>query len=330
MSEILNVKNLCFSYYKKPLCIKDATFSVQKGENYLLFGISESGKTTFLKVVSGFQEGYFGRMLLNGKEIKTVDDKDKNFSLIFTEPVLLKSKSIRKNIDFLCETIVKEKLSTVELKELLDKFKIDREESVKVKKLSLFEQRKLALCRSYLKNADIVFVDDQFKGLSKQEAEELFDILKLFFNNNCSVIVVLNEKSYLENAERVNNFKFNEVWFLSLATLYKYNDVDSLLKDAKTADFMNFSIGMKKNVGYISVKDGEYYYVEENIRFHKFDKKYKSIFDKLNIQENGDEDVWLFMNEECDIWEFDDTKFNALIQNNKIKIFLALDLSRLL
>ena len=57
---------------------------------------------------------------------------------------------------------------------------------------------------------------------------------------------------------------------------------------------MQFANNRKKYVGYISVKNGEYFYVEENVRFVKFDKKYNKIFDKLKIQENGDEDVWLF------------------------------------
>ena len=328
---ILDVKNLCFSYYKKPLCLKDVSFSIEKGKNYLLCGVAESGKTTFLKVVSGFQEGYFGKIVFNGKELKHVLDYEKNFSFLPSEPIFLNSKSIRKNIDFQTKTLGKENLTEKELNDLLMLFNIEKSEKTKVKNLSLLEKRKLAFARSYIKNPSIIFVDDPFVNLSDEECIKLSKCLELFSNNNnTSVFMTTGSESFLKNKESIESLGLKNIFFLSLASVYNYKNIEAMIEDAKTAEVMQFVNNTKKYNGYISVKNGEYFYVEENVRFVKFDKKYNKIFDKLKIQENGDEDVWLFTKNDIDLWELSDIDFNLLLEKNEILIFLTLDLSRLL
>ena len=328
---ILDVKNLCFSYYKKPLCLKDVSFSIEKGKNYLLCGVAESGKTTFLKVISGFQEGYFGKITYNGKELKHVLDNEKNFSFLPSEPIFFNSKSIRKNIDFQTKTLGRENLTEKELNDLLLLFNIEKSEKTKVKKLSLLEKRKLALARSYIKNSSIIFVDDPFVNLSDEECNKLNKCLELFFDNkNISVFMTSGNESYLKNKNLIESLELKNIFFLSLSNVYKYKNIEAMIEDAKTAEVMQFANNRKKYVGYISVKNGEYFYVKENVRFVKFDKKYNKIFDKLKIQENGDEDVWLFAKNDVDLWKLNDIDFNLLLEKNEILIFLTLDLSRLL
>ena len=57
---VLEVKNLCYAYIKKPLCLKDVSFSLEKKQRALVLALDDMGKTTLLKTVSGFDDKYFG------------------------------------------------------------------------------------------------------------------------------------------------------------------------------------------------------------------------------------------------------------------------------
>ena len=85
MEQFFEAKNVCFSYYRKPLCLKDVHLSIKKNEKVILLAPEEMGKTTFLKVLSSFEDKYFGKILYNGKDLKTLGDEEKNFSLIFVK-----------------------------------------------------------------------------------------------------------------------------------------------------------------------------------------------------------------------------------------------------
>ena len=93
-------KNLCFSYYKNPLYLKDVNFSIAKNSKTMVLASKDSGKTTFLKVLSGFEDSRFGNIYLNGKELKEVSDKNKNFSLVLADLILFERKTIKQNLDY--------------------------------------------------------------------------------------------------------------------------------------------------------------------------------------------------------------------------------------
>ena len=98
MKKYLEVKNLCYSHYKQPLCLKDVSFDMQKNETLIVVGHDEMGKTTLLNCVSGFDSRYFGSVELEGVEVKNIPDEDKGFSILYEEPILING-TIEKNLD---------------------------------------------------------------------------------------------------------------------------------------------------------------------------------------------------------------------------------------
>ena len=66
----LEAKNISFRYGpKEPLILENISLSVERGERIALFAPSGFGKTTLVKLMSGYLEPTEGEILLDGKPL---------------------------------------------------------------------------------------------------------------------------------------------------------------------------------------------------------------------------------------------------------------------
>lgn len=328
MKQFFDAKNICFSYYRKPLCLKDVHLLLNEKEKVILLAPEEMGKTTFLKVLSSFEDKYFGKIMYKGKDLKTLGDEEKNFSLIFAEPVFIRG-SIRKNIDYLSDTLKREKLSVDELQLLLKEFEINKDENVKIKKLSLLEKRKLMLLRAYIKKPDIMFVDDIFDGL---EPEKMLKLLKVFnyATENVATIFASGSETFKVIGEKITKINFSKVFYLNNANYYEFKGIDEFLKSK--VDFMSLSFreDWQSKLAFLTRECDGYYFSIEELVFYKLDKKFHDKLDALKLDIGDKEDVYFVTNIDFDVLNLENDELNKNLQSGKFSIFAQIDGCRIL
>lgn len=69
-NEVINFKNISFSYENDNEVIKDISFTLSKGEHIAFVGESGCGKSTILKLIAGLYDSYAGRIEVMGHEIR--------------------------------------------------------------------------------------------------------------------------------------------------------------------------------------------------------------------------------------------------------------------
>lgn len=321
----IQAKNLCFSYYKKPLCLKDFSIEIEAGERVLILGLEGEGKTTLLKILSGFETGYFGSVLIYGSESKTMPESNRNVSLLFDEPVLIKS-TIQKNLEFLCKNNNLEFLNKDEIEKIKVKFKIE-DLDAKIKKLSLFEKRKIALIRSYIKKSDSIFLDGQFGGLEKGQANELLKVINECFDKK-TLILSADAETFVNNKDLFEELKFDKVIYLSLLNSYQYNSISDFLEEKVNLDTLKFNNKVRVFEGFVIKQQGQYYYSNDSGLVLKFDKKYYQSLNNLKIDELENENVCLCTEQEVDLEKLSSEKFNQMIAGKQICIYSAVDGSK--
>jgi iron complex transport system ATP-binding protein len=72
MSSVIEVRNLSFSYGRRP-ALRDVCLKVDRGERIALLGPNGSGKSTLLKILSRVLEVRSGEVLVEDKAIKSYD-----------------------------------------------------------------------------------------------------------------------------------------------------------------------------------------------------------------------------------------------------------------
>ena len=73
--QVLEVKNLSYSYKKGKVILEDVSFSIDQGEYVCLLGPNGVGKSTLFKCMLGLLPGYTGQICLQGKDIRTLSPR---------------------------------------------------------------------------------------------------------------------------------------------------------------------------------------------------------------------------------------------------------------
>ena len=145
------------------------TFSVERGELFVVVGASGSGKTTLLKSILRMIPYIDGEMLVDGIAIDDLDIKTCNFAFVDQEVTLYPQKTVYENIAFplLMSRTPYEEIDR-RVKEIADILDIRWLLSRKPKQLSGGQQQRVGLARALVKKPDLVLLDEPFSNLDPE------------------------------------------------------------------------------------------------------------------------------------------------------------------
>ncbi len=291
--KFLEAKNLCFGYYRSPLCLKDINFSLCAGKKVLLLASEGMGKSTYLYVISGFQPSYFGQILVEGKELKTIPDEEKKFSYLPSEPVFFNKKTIEQNFEFFYQTINSKSGGFAELKTTLSDFGLNLNLKTKIKKLSLFERRMLSIVRSWLKRPQIFFIDDLLEGLSDEEGAKILTAYEKILGNSATVFLACSNKTFKDNRESLIGLNFSKVQYLCLASLFEMKSIAEFEETLKNINQLEFLNGFSQQKAIITKSRENYYLSFNGEEFARLSSKLYTKLNVLKLEGADDEEVIL-------------------------------------
>ncbi|WP_054840155.1 tungstate ABC transporter ATP-binding protein WtpC [Thermococcus sp. JCM 11816] len=151
--------------------LRDVTFSVEKGEHFIVLGPSGAGKTVLLEVIAGIIEPDSGRIFLNGEDITDLPP-EKRGGLAYIPPqnyALFPNMSVFDNIAFGLK-VRKVPKAEIERKvrELSEVLGISHLLKRKPKTLSGGEMQRVAIARALAVEPELLLLDEPFANLDVQ------------------------------------------------------------------------------------------------------------------------------------------------------------------
>lgn len=221
--EEIEFKNLNYTYEgSENNTLNNINIKIRKGELIGIVGENGSGKTTFIKLLCGFYDNYQGEILINGIELKKInpDSLRKRMGIIFQD-FNKYEMTLRENIGFgNIEEIDNDKkiiksLEEINLKDKTDKFKegIDTQMGkwFAGEELSKGQWQRIALGRAFMRDADVLVLDEPTSSLDPISEREIFLLMKEKSKEKIGIFITHRVENIKELNPRIIVFSDGEI-----------------------------------------------------------------------------------------------------------------------
>ncbi|CUU79269.1 ABC transporter ATP-binding protein [Campylobacter hyointestinalis] len=184
----------------------DLNLDINPATTTAITGVSGSGKSTILHILSTLLKPASGEVIYNEKSIYNINENELlkirrlEFGIIFQAHYLFKGFNAYENIE-LANVLSGHKINI----ELLKKLKIDHVMNQKIGELSGGQQQRVSIARVMSKKPRIIFADEPTGNLDKNTANEIMDVIFDYVKNeNTALVIVTHDEDLASKCD----FKF--------------------------------------------------------------------------------------------------------------------------
>lgn len=185
---VVEAKEVWFRYEKDGRdIVKDLSLQVPKGELFCILGGNGTGKSTTLSLLSGIHRPYRGKILLKGKEIRKIRDKELFHRFLGVLPQNPQTLFVGNTVEedlwemFSERSPIRRKEDREKIEKVVGDTQIGHLLHMHPYDLSGGEQQRAALAKVLLLEPEILLLDEPTKGLDgfyKSRLAEIFQKLK--------------------------------------------------------------------------------------------------------------------------------------------------------
>lgn len=200
---LLNATNISHKFDYE--LFHNINLTLKKQQSIAIIGMSGSGKSTFLNILSSLLKPFSGEVIFNNEDIYSLKQKKllnirrEDFGIIFQAHYLFRGFTASENLD------IATLLSGNEIdNDLLKQLNIDYVMKQGVGELSGGQQQRLSIARVLTKKPKIIFADEPTGNLDKETANMVVDTLFNYIkSNNAGLILVTHETDLAMKCDKV-------------------------------------------------------------------------------------------------------------------------------
>lgn len=170
----------------------DINLDIKPATTTAIMGVSGSGKSTILHILSTLLSPYSGEVIYNNKSLYQLSNSELlkirryDFGIIFQAHYLFKGFNGFENIE-LATILSGQKIDP----KLLEALKIDKVINQKIGELSGGQQQRVSIARVLAKKPKIIFADEPTGNLDQATAKEVMGVIFDYVRNNKAALVLV-------------------------------------------------------------------------------------------------------------------------------------------
>ena len=223
MEPIIKFENLSVVYdlgkSNETWALREVTLEIYPEEYVIFFGPSGCGKSTLLYTIAGLEFPTTGRVIVNGKDLKSLNQKElikfhrSTIGMVFQAYYLIPTFNVRDNIllpQIFAKVPLSQRLRKAKL--LMERFGILALKNRKISQLSGGQQQRTAIARALINDPPIILADEPVGNLDSKNAEIVLDLLEeLNKEDKKTIIHVTHNPRDLPRANRVFYMKDGKI-----------------------------------------------------------------------------------------------------------------------
>lgn len=159
----------------------NADISFERGGLYLVEANSGTGKSTLCSYLLGYRHDYTGRVLMDGRDVRTfktrdwVDLRARHVAMLFQELRLFPELTARENVEIknrLTRTINEEKIDS-----WFERLGIGNKKEQRLSQMSFGQQQRVAMMRALAQPFDFLLVDEPISHLDDANAAVMASVM---------------------------------------------------------------------------------------------------------------------------------------------------------
>ena len=206
----VQISNLDFKFSSaSEYILKGLDLEIKKGEFVGFIGKTGSGKTTLIKILTGFLKPSNGSISIDGEILKEELLKawmDK-ISYVQQGPYLEKG-SLSMNVAFLEKAVDKERLQRALKAASLSRF-VDSRDPAGIlieemgKNLSGGQKQRIAIARALYHKSEIIILDEATSALDNETEQEINETIRQLKNTGVTVLIIAHRVSTLKHCDHI-------------------------------------------------------------------------------------------------------------------------------
>jgi len=209
---IIEVKNVIYSYDDNRKILNDISINFKKGTIYAILGPSGCGKTTLLSLLGGLDKPTKGKVIVKDKDIAILGlekHRKENVSFIFQNYNLIDYMNAIENVRLTAKLNAQEILKELNIS--------DDEMKRNVLKLSGGQQQRIAIARALASDNEIILADEPTGNLDEDTSASIIDLLvNAAHTKGKCVIVVTHSRELARHADGVFRLKKGQINYLQV------------------------------------------------------------------------------------------------------------------
>jgi len=210
--EILRTENLSKTYGEGDIrveALKNASFSIVKGEFISIVGPSGSGKSTLLNLIGALDNPTSGRVFLENRDIFSMKEEElavfrrHSIGFVFQAYNLIPELNVEENM-VLPLLLDYKKPDRDYIDELLNILGLAERRYHLPSQLSGGQQQRAAIGRALASKPAIILADEPTGNLDSRNSREVIDLMKLSVEKyRQTLIMITHNENYASHADRI-------------------------------------------------------------------------------------------------------------------------------
>lgn len=204
----VELQNVTFAYQEKNV-LSNVDMVFEPNKMTAIVGKSGSGKTTILSLLAKLYENQDGKILFDGKDIKSLTEEalHSNIGVVSQAPYIFNT-TIRQNLLFIKPDATDDELiKALKQAQIYDDIKksqkgIDSEIGENGIKLSGGQKQRLAIARLLLMNSKVIVLDEATSALDNENQNKIVEVLENLKSTK-TIIIVAHRLSTIVGADKI-------------------------------------------------------------------------------------------------------------------------------